>query len=229
MTGEGGRARRGLLVVFEGAEGVGKTTQVERLVARLAAAGVPHRRLREPGGTPLGEAVRALLLDPAAEIEPAAEALLFMAARAQLLAGARARVAGGEVVVLDRFFLSTYAYQVAGRGLPEAEVRAANALATGGLVPDLTLLLALPDDEAGRRVDARGGRDRIERAGSAFHGRVAAAFAAFADPAWGAGHPEAGPIVRIDAGGPPEAVERRVASALAARWPETFSVEGESQ
>ena len=222
-------SRRGLLVVFEGAEGVGKSTQVERLAAWLAAAGVPHHRFREPGGTPLGEAVRALLLDPANEIEPGAEALLFMAARAQLLAEARTLLAQGHVVVLDRFFLSTYAYQVAGRGLPEGEIRAANALATAGLVPDVTLLLALPDDEAGRRVDARGGRDRIERAGSAFHARVAAAFLAFADPAWGAAHPEAGPIVRIDATGAPETVGARLLGALAERWPETFPGVGESQ
>ena len=224
-----GEAGRGLLVVFEGVEGAGKTTQIHRLAARLVARGVDYWHYREPGGTPLGEDVRELLLKPGEMIVPRAEALLFMAARAQLAARIEAHLAQGELQLLDRFFLSTYAYQVAGRRLPESEIRAANRLATGGIVPDVTLLLTLPPEEAEHRVDRRGERDRMEQAGRDFHGRVAAAFAEFADPAWAAAHPEAGPIVPVDAGGPPETVERASLGALAGRWPETFAGLLESQ
>jgi dTMP kinase len=221
--------RRGLLVVFEGAEGVGKSTQVRWLADRLAAAGLRCATLREPGGTVLGEQVRALLLDPESAVGPRAEALLFMAARAQLMTRVASALDQGEIVLLDRFFLSTYAYQVAGRGLPEREVREANRLATGGLVPDLTLLLTLPAGESEARVDARGGRDRIEQAGRAFHERVTAAFRDFAAPEWGATHPEAGPIVPVDASGAPDEVARRVHDTLSGRWPETFAALPESQ
>jgi dTMP kinase len=215
---------RGRLLVFEGAEGAGKTTQVERLAARLAAAGVPCERYREPGGTPLGDAVRALVLTPGGEVAPRAEALLFMAARAQLAARLRERLAGGVTVLLDRFFLSTYAYQIAGRGLPAAEVRAANRLATDGLVPDLTVLLAADPAVARARMVARGGLDRMEQEDAAFHARVADAFLAAADPAWQRAHAEVGPVALVDAGGPPEAVEARVWALLGARFAETFRV-----
>ena len=223
---------RGRLVVFEGAEGVGKSTQVARLAAACAAAGLPAASYREPGATALGERVRALLLDPAAEVDPRAEALLFMAARAQLVARVAADLAAGAFVVLDRFFLSTYAYQIAGRGLDAAGVRAANALATNGLVPGVTLLLSCPPAVSAVRVAARGAPDRLEQAGVAFHARVAAAFARAADPAWQAAHPEVGPVALVDAEGPPDAVTERIGAALAARWPdlaETFGVVAESQ
>ena len=226
---DGVAAGRGLLVVLDGPEGVGKTTQVAALVRRLAAAGVAAHGHREPGGTPLGEAVRALLLDPRqGDVTPRAEALLFMAARAQLMARVEAQLAAGEVVVLDRFFLSTYAYQIAGRGLPAAAVRAANQLAVGALVPDLTLLLVGDPAEAQRRVQARGGLDRMEREGDAFHERVAIAFLAAADPAWQRAHPEVGPVARIDASGSVDAVAARIDAALRDRWPGTFHRLGES-
>lgn len=223
---------RGRLLVFEGAEGVGKSTQVARLAAACAAAGVPAASYREPGATALGERVRALLLDPAAEVDPRAEALLFMAARAQLVARVPADLATGTLVVLDRFFLSTYAYQIAGRGLDAAGVRAANALATNGLVPDLTLLLTCAPATSAARVAARGAPDRLEQAGAAFHARVADAFARAADPAWRAAHPEVGPVALVDAEGPPDVVAERIGAALVARWPElaeTFGVVAESQ
>ncbi len=210
----------GRLVVFEGAEGVGKSTQVARLAAACAAASLPHAGYREPGATALGERVRALLLDPAADVDPRAEALLFMAARAQLVARLAGDLAAGRLVVLDRFFLSTYAYQVAGRGLDEAGVRAANALATAGLVPGLTLLLACAPGVGEARMAARGAPDRLEQAGAAFHARVATAFAAAAEPAWQTAHPEVGPVALVDADGPPDAVEARVHAALADRWPD---------
>lgn len=215
--------RRGALLVLEGAEGVGKTTQLRRLATRLSALGVKCVTYREPGGSALGDAVREMLLDRGARIAPAAEALLFMASRAQLVSdGIRAALDESAVVLLDRFFLSTYAYQVAGRGLPEIGIRAANSLATGGLVPDLTLLLELPGAEGLTRADARGARDRMECADDAFHRRVAVAFAEFADPEWQVQHPECGPIVRVSATGSEDVVFERIVRRLIALDAELF-------
>lgn len=215
---------RGLLVVFEGGEGSGKSTQLRRVSAGLARRNVPHVCLREPGGTPLGTEVRRVLLDRGSDIVPRAEAMLFMASRAQLVEREiRPALERGDVVLLDRFFLSTYAYQVAGHGLPEGEVRAANRFATGGLSPDLTLLLAFPVAEGLARAARRAtSHDRMEAMGEHFHQRVAAAFAAFADPAWQGAHPECGPIVPLDAEGREDVVTARVHSALHARWPQAF-------
>lgn len=221
---------RGLLLVFEGGEGVGKTTQVARLVARLGRAGVAVERHREPGGTRLGEAIRALLLDdPEHPVVPGAEALLFMAARAELMTRVSAQLARGTLVVLDRFFLSTYAYQIAGRGLPEEAVRAANRLAVGNVVPSLTILLTADPAVATVRMLARGAPDRLEREAPEFHARVAAAFVDAARPEWQRAHPEVGPVVTIAADGGVDDVERAILAVLAARWPETFAPLGESQ
>lgn len=220
---------RGRLLVLEGAEGVGKTTQVARLVRRIVAAGVACEGYREPGGTPLGDEVRGLLLAPGNVVVPRAEALLFMAARAQLMARVDARLAAGTTVVLDRFFLSTYAYQIAGRGLPPDDVRAANRLATAGLTPDLTVLLAADLDVSRRRMLARGDLDRMEQEDEAFHARVGAAFLAAADPTWQRAHTEVGPVARVDADGTPDEVESRVWALLHARWPETFQGARESK
>jgi dTMP kinase len=220
----GGGQARGALIVFEGGEGSGKSTQLRRVSATLARRNVPHLCLREPGGTPLGTEVRRLLLDRASDIAHRAEALLFMASRAQLVEReVRPALERGDVVLLDRFFLSTYAYQIAGHGLPEEEVRAANRFATAGLVPDLTLLLTFPVTEGLARAARRAtSHDRIEAMGEAFHRRVAAAFGTFADPSWQSDHPESGPIVAIDAEGREDEVVTRVAAALAARWPGIF-------
>jgi dTMP kinase len=217
-------ATAGRLVVFEGGEGSGKSTQVARLAATLAARGIAHRALREPGGTPLGTEIRQLLLHRDDEMEPRAEALLFMASRAELIAREISpALARGEIVLLDRFFLSTYAYQIAGRSLPEEEVREANRLATGGLVPDLTLLLVLPPEAGLARAAQRSSTlDRIESTGSAFHRRVSDAFTRFAEPEWQRTHPECGPIVSVDANGSEAEVSRRVERTVAARWPGTF-------
>lgn len=222
----------GLLIVFEGSEGAGKSTQIRRLASALEGAGRPVTCVREPGGTALGEEVRRLLLDPATgvAVSPAAEALLFMASRAQLVATVvRPALARGDVVIVDRFFLSTYAYQVDGRGLDAALVRDANRLAVGGLVPDVTLLLRLPPEVGMARAAGRGGPDRMEQSGAAFHERVAAAFARFAEPAWQAEHPECGPIVALDASGDEGAVADRIGAALHQRWPETFPLDGVSK
>ena len=217
-------AGRGALIVFEGGEGSGKSTQLRRVSAALARRGVSHVCLREPGGTALGTEVRRLLLDRGSDVTHRTEALLFMASRAQLVEREiQPALARGDIVLLDRFFLSTYAYQIAGHGLPEDEVRAANRFATAGLTPELTLLLTFPVTEGLARAARRAAaHDRMEAMGEPFHRRVAAAFGTFADPSWQADHPECGPIVGVDAEGREEEVAERVNAALAARWPGTF-------
>ena len=213
----------GALVVLEGAEGVGKTTQLHRLAERIRAMGRQVQVVREPGGTPLGDEIRRLLLDAPHEVTARAEALLFMASRAQLVDDVIVpRLRDGAVVLTDRFFLSTYAYQVAGRGLEEAAVRRANEFATNTLVPDLTLLLDLPVGEGTRRAAARGEPDRLERAAAEFHQRVALAFREFSSAQWQQQHPECGPIVLVDAAGTEAEVEARIDEALVRRLPETF-------
>ena len=152
-----------------------------------------------------------------------------MASRAQLVDDVvRPAIADGRVVLADRFFLSTYAYQVEGRQLDERSIRATNLFATDGVVPDLTILLDLPVGEGSVRAAARGEHDRIERSGDAFHTRVALAFRIFATPEWQVDHPECGPIHLVDASGDEEMVGERVWSALEARFPETFSLRAES-
>jgi dTMP kinase len=214
---------RGKLIVFEGAEGAGKTTQIRILSERLTKAAVSWVGVREPGGTPVGDDIRDIVLHQDEELTAATEALLFMASRAELVA--REIVPSLEkrnVVLVDRFFLSTYAYQIVARGLPENEVRAANRLATAGLVPDLTLLLDVHASHGLERADARGKRDRIERSGDDFHARVANAFRQFTDPEWQHSHPECGPIKLIDGTGDEATVHARIASALASAFPQPF-------
>lgn len=206
----------GRLIVFEGAEGAGKSTQIRLLAERLTVSGFLCVALREPGGTPVGDAIREILLDPEREITAATESLLFMASRAELIAReVRPALENGALVILDRFFLSTYAYQIFGRGLAEADVRAANQLATAGLVPDITILLDISAREGLARAAWRGGRDRMERTGDGFHERVSEAFATFAGSDWQRSHPECGRIVRIDGSAPEEVVARRIDSELA--------------
>jgi len=212
---------RGRLIVFEGVEGAGKTTQLERLAAVLSRAGVTCRAFREPGGTPLGDAIRRLLLDPSSTMTPRTEAMLFLASRAELVAReVRPSLEAGHVVLLDRFFLSTYAYQVAGRGLPETDVRSANLVATEGLVPDLTLLFTVDPRLGLARADRRSDRDRIERSDDAFHARVARAFTEFSTRAWQQRHEECGPVVAVDGSASPEVVAEQVLDEVTARFPE---------
>jgi dTMP kinase len=214
----------GILIVLEGPEGAGKTTQIRLLAEKLTSAGTPCVAVREPGGTPVGDAIREIVLSPEHQITPATEALLFISSRAELIAREiRPSLAAGKVVLLDRFFLSTYAYQIVGRRLPEEEVRAANRLATGGIVPDLTLLLDVAHAEGLQRADARGARDRMERAADEFHDTVGGAFRDFANPAWQRSHPECGPIKLIDGTGDESTVFKRVVSALQSAFPKQFS------
>ncbi|HJU67369.1 MAG TPA: dTMP kinase [Gemmatimonadaceae bacterium] len=216
---------RGRLIVLEGQESAGKSTQAPRLLQWLTDRGVDAMLLREPGGTDAGEKIREMVLHVPYQLTAAAEALLFMASRAELVDRViKPALRDGRTVILDRFFLSTYAYQVAGRGLDAALVASANALATQGLIPDLTVVLTLSARERRARLDRRGGHDKIERESDQFHSRVDAAFERFLEPAWQANHPEAGPIVGIDGAGTEDEVLSRIAAAIAQAWPETFAV-----
>ena len=173
---------RGRLITLEGPEGAGKTVLARRLVEELTRRGHRVRSTREPGGTRLGERLRAILLEQgggseAAPVDPRADALLFNAARAQLVAEIiRPALDAGAVVLCARFTDSTLAYQGYGAGLPLAELRALADVATGGLVPDLTILLDVaPEVGLGRKTGAS--RNRFEAAFDlAFHQRVRAGF-----------------------------------------------------
>ncbi|RCK69218.1 dTMP kinase [Desertihabitans brevis] len=169
----------GLFVVLEGGDGVGKSTQARLLAERLTAAGHEVVRTREPGGTRLGELVRALLLDPAhTEMAPRTEALLYAADKAQHLAEVvRPAVARGAVVVSDRYVDSMLAYQGAGRVLDAGEVEQVARWATEGLRPDLTVLLDLDPEQA---VGSLVSKDRLEGAGAEFHDRVRQGFLSLA-------------------------------------------------
>lgn len=215
----------GRLIVLEGSEGAGKSTQLKLLAERLSGSGVEVLPLREPGGTALGDSIRAILLDPSQHISPSAEALLFMASRAQIVRDKiDPALSRGVVVIMDRFFLSTYAYQIDGRGLPEDEVRSANALATGGRVPDLTIVLDITAAEGMARAKERGAHDRMEQSGDEFHDRVERAFSRFARGDWQNAHPECGPIVVVDGRGEPDEVHERVVAALAQKLPDRFAM-----
>jgi dTMP kinase len=163
-----------MFVSFEGLDGSGKTTQVERLRSRLEADGREVVTAREPGGTDLGEQLRALVLH-GHEMTPWAEALLYAAARAELVAQViEPALARGADVLLDRYLDSSVAYQGIGRGLGLHEVLELNLLAVGGRVPDRTFVLAVDSTQSLERVGDR--PDRIEREDGAFHEKVAAGY-----------------------------------------------------
>jgi dTMP kinase len=174
----GAGVSRGRLITIEGLDGAGKTTLVARLSTALHERGRPVYVLREPGGVELSERIRDLVKDPAMTISPRAEALLFAAARAQLVAEQlQPLLAAGHWVLLDRFVDSSLAYQGAGRALGVPEIRALNAFATGGLSPDRTLLLRIAPEAGLARVAKRPEEtDRLEREAASFLQAVAAAY-----------------------------------------------------
>lgn len=164
---------QGKFITFEGTEGVGKTTNMDFVEAELRAHGIDLIRTREPGGTPVAERIRTILLDPQSEpIDPEAELLLIFAARAQHVARViRPALARGDWVLCDRFTDATYAYQGGGRGMSNARIAALEAEVQGALQPDLTIYLDLPVAVGLARIND-GDRDRFEREHDAFFERV---------------------------------------------------------
>jgi dTMP kinase len=160
--------------VFEGIDGAGKSTQAAMLAEALEARGRVVARVRDPGGTPLSDRVRALLLDPENTVSPAAELCLYAAARAQLVAEKiRPALEAGAVVVSDRFTWSTHAYQGGGRGLDRAQIAALEDIACGGIRPARVFVLDLdPSGRAARLAGAGKTPDRLEREGDDFYSRV---------------------------------------------------------
>ena len=192
MTRDGVRGR---FIVFEGGEGAGKSTVLAAVATQLRAAGRAVVETREPGGTPLGERIRGLILDARGVDDPLAELLLFEAARAHLVATViRPAIERGEIVLCDRFAASSIAYQSYGRGLARETVERANEIATRGLAPDLTVLLDVPVDVGLARRAREGDANHFDREAVAFHERVRRGFLELA-----AGSPES--WVVIDASG----------------------------
>lgn len=172
-------AMPGRFITIEGVEGVGKSTNLGFVAATLQAAGHTVRLTREPGGTPLGERVRQLLLHGDAPVDPLAELLLMFAARAAHLREViEPALAAGEWVVCDRFTDATYAYQGGGRGLPETAIATLETLVQGSRRPDLTLLLDAPPEVTDPRLRARAPADRFEQEAAAFFARVRASYLA---------------------------------------------------
>jgi dTMP kinase len=205
---------RGTLITIEGIDGAGKTTLADALRDTLTARGARVQLLREPGGVEVSERIRALVKDPALHVLARTEALLYAAARAQLVEECvRPLLEEGAVVLLDRFVDSSLAYQGAGRALGVEQVRALNLFATGGLVADRTLLLRISPAEGSarqrRRARLQEGSsepDRLEREGEGFYAAIAAAYDQLA-------RDEPRRFREIDASQPPERV---LADALAA-------------
>jgi dTMP kinase len=170
----------GTFLVVEGPDGAGKSTLVAALAARLRAAGVDPVLVREPGGTPAAEHIRDAILEAGGRFEPSTELLFIAAARAHVVESIiRPALAADRVVLSDRYALSTDAYQRAGRGLPAEVVRTVNACATGGLEPDLTVVLDVPP-EVGQARQLAGGKplDRLDQEDLAFRRHVADAYLA---------------------------------------------------
>jgi len=179
MSGAQGHAK-GRFITLEGGEGVGKSTNLAFTAGLLEAAGLDVQRSREPGGTPLAERVREIIVSPAGEtVPPMAELLLIFAARALHIEGCiRPALAAGRWVLCDRFTDASYAYQGAGRELGEAPVRWLEEAVQGELRPDLTLLLDADPEIGLARADARGAADRFEQERIAFFRRVRAGYLA---------------------------------------------------
>jgi dTMP kinase len=169
----------GKFITFEGIDGSGKSTQLAMLAAELRRLGMDVVTTREPGGTPLGEALRAAFLETTGPVAPMAELLSFAADRAQHVEHLiKPEVAAGKIVISDRYADATFAYQGAGRGFSEEQVNSVIALATGGLKPDLTLFFDITPEEAIRRMSSRPEvkRNRMDDETAEFYSRVRKAY-----------------------------------------------------
>lgn len=200
----------GLFITFEGPEGAGKSTQIRRLATRLEAEGIAHLLTREPGGTEVGDKLRELVLDARSELSAMTEFLIYSASRAQLVQEVmRPALERGQLVICDRYLDSSYAYQGYGRGLDLAELRAISEAATGGLMPDLTVLLDLDPAQGLKRAAHVGEPDRIEQAGLRFHHKVRQGFLRLA-----AAEPQR--FLVLDAAQPQDVLSERVWQAVKA-------------
>ena len=204
--------KRGRFITLEGGEGAGKSTQVRRLAAWLAGRGIEAVATREPGGSPGAEAIRALLIDGATDRwDAVTEAMLHFAARRDhLRVTVRPALERGAWVVSDRFADSTRAYQGIVQGAGEDVVDKLQAIAVGDLRPDLTLVLDLPVEKGLARAAERGGENRYERMGSAFHERLRLAFLEIAAA-------DTERCVVVDADGEPDAIAAHIAAVVDAR------------
>ena len=206
------QAPDGYFIAFEGPEGAGKSTQIAHLAERLMHEGVDVVRTREPGGTPAGDRIRSVILDPDLAVAPTTEFLLYSASRAQLVHDViKPAIATGRTVLSDRFAGASLAYQGYGRGLDRAFIQTLSDRVTQGVAPDLTLLLDLDVLTGLGRVAKRGMRDRLERADEAFHRRVRAGFLEIASerPSWHV----------LDAAAPEDSLAERIWSLVASRHP----------
>ena len=214
-----GESSRGRFVVLEGVEGAGKSTQARMLGEWLEACGIPFTLTREPGGTEVGEAIRHVVQDrPELSIPPETELLLYLAARTAFVKEVALPVLErGELLIADRFSLSTYAYQGSGRGLDLDEVRRMDRFASGGLAPDFFVVLDLPVVEGSARLKAAGKEDdRLESSGEGFLKAVGRGYRELAS---------ADESVRlVDARGTPLEVHMRVREVLRRELPETFAI-----
>ncbi|WP_428274834.1 dTMP kinase [Candidatus Palauibacter sp.] len=218
---------KGRFLVFEGPEGAGKSLQIGRLTERLSAAGVPHLVTREPGGTAAAEAIRSVLLDrPELRLDGIAELLLFSASRrVHVEEVIRPALERGEVVLCDRFELSTRVYQGRARGVAAQTIEQVTRAATGGLLPDLYLVLDVPvkvglgrqwqdEEDPGQLAFFGPAPDRIELEKRSFRERVREGYREFAAEEDG--------IVVVDGSGTPDEVEGRILGLLEERFPDRF-------
>ena len=206
-------SRRGFFITLEGPEGSGKSSQGRWLVRRLRRAGYAVVGLRDPGSTNLGRALRRILLHRKEDMSALMEALLFIGARVQLVEEhIQPALEQGKIVVCDRFSDATIAYQGDGRGLPREAIVRANRLATGGLTPDLTILLDLGVKRALARVKSRGRANRLDGERESFYRKVRRGYLNLA-----ASEPRRFKIIRADA--PASSVEEAVWSAVLSAFP----------
>lgn len=208
--------RRGLFVTFEGPDGAGKSTHARSLAEYFRERGQVVVLTREPGGTPFGDRVRNILLDPeTGPISPVTELLMYESIRAHHVESViRPALGRGEIVISDRFTDASVAYQGYGRKIPVETVRTLNHIATSDLVPDLTIIIDVSSETGlATAKKARNNLDRIESAGPAFHRRVREGYKQIA-------RDEADRVVVIRRDRTPEKTFRRVVEAIAARLPE---------
>ena len=206
---------RGLFITFEGSEGCGKTTQVQRLAARLQSSGVPYLVTREPGGTPIGETIRELLqfAPHNSSMTPETELLLFEASRSQLVRETiKPTLDRGVCVIADRFLDSTTVYQGAARKLDREMVGRLNAFAVGDCVPDITFVLDVDASTAESRMQEPRKADRMEQQPAEFYERVREAYRELAKR-------ESNRVVLIDASRNADTIENEIWETLCSRFP----------